>query len=73
MKPEHRKALITLAADRGEKGFSGVLAEVIEEYLRGEQKRAERKRKLLDLGGSLSDEEAEGLRRVTEDLRNHWR
>ena len=73
MKPEHRSALLALAAKRGEKGFSSVLAEAIEEYLCGEQKRVERKRKLLDLGGSLSDEEAEELRRVTQELRNHWR
>ena len=73
MKPEHRSALLSLAARRGEKGFSSVLAEAIEQYLQGEQTRAMRRRKLLDLGGSLSDEEAEGLRRVTQELRNHWR
>ena len=73
MKPEHRSALLALAAKRGEKGFSSVLAEAIEEYLRGEQTRVERRRKLLDLGGSISDDEAEELRQVTQELRNHWR
>ena len=73
MTPEHRSALLALAARRGEKGFSSVLAEAIELYLEGEQKRAARRRKLLDLGGSISDDEAEGLRRVTRQLRNHWR
>jgi hypothetical protein len=73
MKTEHRSALLALAARRGEKGFSSVLAEAIEEFLHGEQKRAQRRRELLALGGSLSDEDAAELRNATQELRKHWR
>jgi hypothetical protein len=73
MKAEHRSALLALAAGRGEKGFSSVLAEAIEEYLNGERKRAERREDLLALRGSLSDEDAEELRNYTKELREHWR
>lgn len=73
MKREHRSALLALAAQRGEKGFSSVLAEAIDEYLQGEDKRSKRRREMLALKGSLSEKEAETLRKATRDLRNHWR
>jgi hypothetical protein len=73
MKTEHRSALLALAARRGEKGFSNVLAEAIEEYLDGERKRGQRRKELLSLAGSLSNEEADALRAEVKGLREHWR
>jgi len=73
MKTEHRSALLGLAALRGEKGFSSVLAEAIEEYLHGEKTREQRRNELLSLAGSLSQEEAAHLRKTTEALRESWR
>ncbi|HTA23836.1 MAG TPA: hypothetical protein VK763_09900 [Terriglobales bacterium] len=72
IKAEHRTALSALAARRGEKGISGVLAEAIEVYLRGESARDSRREELLSLAGSLSPEEAAGLRNVTTALRENW-
>ena len=43
MKPEHRSALLALAARRGEKGFSNLLAEAIDEFLQGEAERRQRR------------------------------
>jgi len=73
MKPEHRSALLSLASRRGQKGFSAVLGEAIEHYLRAEQDREKRRKSLLSLGGSLSSQEAVKLRRTVQDLREHWR
>jgi len=73
MKTEHRSALLALAARRGEKGFSSVLAEAIEEYLRGNKERSQRLKDFLSLEGSLSAEEADNLREVTTALRESWR
>jgi metal-responsive CopG/Arc/MetJ family transcriptional regulator len=73
MKREHRSALLALAAERGEKGFSSVLAEAIDEYLDEEKKRSQRRRELLSLAGSISEGEARELRKSTEELRKHWR
>ncbi|MGA3209903.1 MAG: hypothetical protein ABSD20_01270 [Terriglobales bacterium] len=73
MKPEHRSALLAMAADRGRKGFSDLVAEAVESYLRV-QKRRERQRKvLLSLAGSISSEEAARLRESTGVLRRSWR
>jgi predicted CopG family antitoxin len=73
MKPEHRSALMALAAKRGEKGFSAVLAEAIDCFLKGEKDRQKRRETLLKLAGSLNEEEAEDLRAKSRDLRRNWR
>jgi len=73
MKPEHRSALLALAARRGEKGFSSVLAEAIEVYLDGERTRVQRRKELLSLAGSLSVEDARNLRDAATALRENWR
>lgn len=73
MSAEHRSALLALSARRGEKGFSSVLAEAIEEYLHGNAERKRRLKNFLALEGSLSTEEADELRRVTKELRESWR
>jgi metal-responsive CopG/Arc/MetJ family transcriptional regulator len=73
MKPQHRSALLALAARRGEKGFSSVLAEAIEEYLDEERTRVQRRKELLSLAGSLSAEEAKRLRSTATSLRENWR
>ena len=73
MKTEHRSALLAMAARRGEKGFSNVLADAIEEYLRGGEARRRRLKEFLALEGTLSAEEADELRKVTTELRESWR
>jgi hypothetical protein len=73
MKAEHRSALLALAARRGEKGFSSILAEAIEVYLNGERTRAQRRKQLLSLAGSLSAEEAKNLRNTAACVRENWR
>ena len=73
MKPDHRSTLLALAARRGQKGFSGILAEAIEEYLIGEKERARSRKELLSLAGSLGPREARDLRRITRELRESWR
>jgi hypothetical protein len=73
IKPEHRNALLALASRRGHKGFSAVLDEAIESYLRGERDRQKRRETLRSLAGSLSKKEADDLRRTARNLRESWR
>ena len=73
MKPEHRSALLALAARRGEKGLSSVLAEAIEEFLDGERTRVQRRKELSSLVGSLSPSDAKDLRSISTLLREGWR
>jgi hypothetical protein len=74
MKPEHRSALLALAADRGEKGFSSVLAEAIEVYLDGERERTKQREAFRLLGGTLSAKEGEELQALSRKVREQqWR
>jgi hypothetical protein len=73
IKPEHRSALLALAARRGHKGFSMVLAEAIEAFLRNDGERQRKKRKLLSLAGSVSEQDAAELRNTTRTVRESWR
>jgi metal-responsive CopG/Arc/MetJ family transcriptional regulator len=68
-----RAKLLALAARRGEKGFSGLVREAVAAYLadlEGKNARAERALAVL---GTLSEEEAEDLRRNVVALRERWR
>jgi hypothetical protein len=73
MKPEHRAKLLQLAAHRGAKGFSQLVSEALEAYLRAEADReAQRKRAVL-LKGTMPAPEAKSLRDTAEALRRSWR
>lgn len=64
LKDEHRVKLLELAARRGEKDVSGILAEALEAYLvQFQQPDEERVKAALKLKGTLLDEEAEEMRR----------
>jgi len=73
MDPEHRARLLEIAARRGEKGFSGVVAEAIESYLVDQDELIERQRKALQLKGKMSDEEAADLTETINEIRGSWR
>ncbi len=73
IKPEHRSALMTVASNRGEKGFSSVLEDAIDRYLEGEAERNAHRNDFIALAGALSEESANELESEVEDIRAHWR
>jgi hypothetical protein len=73
LKDEHRAKLLELAARRGEKGFSDLLAEAIDIYLQSLGRDEEKRNVALGLRGSLGEEEAAALRSATRSLRETWR
>lgn len=73
LKPEHRARLLELAARRGEKGFSSVVAEAVESYLAGMAEKDRLRSRALRLRGSLRAAEAERLRRDVKAIRESWR
>ena len=70
---QHRAKLLELAARRGEKGFSSVIAEAIESHLTRTAENEEARRRAVRLRGSLSRKDADALRRTAAALRNSWR
>ena len=73
IKPEHRARLLELAARRGEKGFSTVVADALELYLSEQQRREKAIRNALALKGSMSEMESAALSAQTRSIRVNWR
>ena len=73
MKPEHRARVMELAANRGEKGFSAVVAEALDLYLEAQESRNDAIRSALSLKGSMKEAEAAGLLAQTREIRANWR
>lgn len=73
VRDDHRAALLALAARRGQKGFSGLIAEAISAYLLNASGDEERRQKAAQLRGLLPAEEAADLVDRTTRLRESWR
>jgi len=73
LKDEHRARLLELAARRREKGFSGIVAEAVEVYLRALDADASAREEALRQRASLPAAEAERLRSQVSVLRESWR
>lgn len=70
---EHRARLLELAARRGEKGFSSVIAEALDEHLRRLDAGADARQRALRVRGTLSRTDADRLRQNAAALRESWR
>ena len=73
IKPEHRAKLLELAARRGQKGFSQLIAEALEAFLRNQAGQGAVRKRALAVRGTLDSREAKGLRAVTGEIRASWR
>lgn len=73
LKDEHRARLLEIAARRREKGFSGIVAEALEDYLRRLESDATLRAEALHQRGSISGDDAERLRAHAAALRESWR
>jgi len=73
MKPEHRARLLDLAARRGEKGFSAVLEEAVDNYLAATRESERTRKRALALRGTFRPREAERLRSAAAKIREFWR
>jgi hypothetical protein len=70
---EQRSQLLKLAAQRGEKGFSALVREALDLYMRQHRARREAVAKALKVKGSFSDDEADALQASVRALREKWR
>jgi hypothetical protein len=71
--PEHRARLMELAARRGEKGFSKLVGQALDAYLKSQSGEEEKRQRALMLKGALDRREAERLRGATRKIRESWR
>jgi hypothetical protein len=73
MKPEHRARLLEPAARWGAKGFSELVGEALEAYLRAEADREALRRRAVRLEGALPARDARSLRDASQAIRKSWR
>ena len=68
-----RAKLLSLAAKRGMKGFSAIVEDALEQYLRRDEAQAELLKKARAAKGSLDDAEVQHMRKTVSALRRKWR
>ena len=69
---EQRALLHALAARRGWRGFSRVVQEAVDSYLKHHAEAEEARHTLLLRKGAWSSEEAERTRKTIQELRTLW-
>ena len=62
--PEQRARLMELAARRGEKGFSKLVQQALDAYLKSQAGEEDKRRRALMLKGALDSREAEDRKSV---------
>ncbi|MBI3990406.1 MAG: ribbon-helix-helix protein, CopG family [candidate division NC10 bacterium] len=70
---EQRAALLALAARRGLRGYSAIIQEAIDFYLKAVEKGRARTKASLKLQGVLTDEQAKKMRQEIQTLWTRWR
>jgi hypothetical protein len=67
-----RSILLSLAAQRGLRGYSEIVQEALDQYIAGQTNQLEIKEKVLAMQGSWRQEETEETRSRLLGLRERW-
>jgi len=68
----HRGFLITLAAERGSRGYSAVICDALDHYMSCKNTVRDLKAKVLKMKGSWSQAEADDVREKIAEVRAKW-
>lgn len=70
---KHRRILLSLAAQKGLRGYSRIIQEALDYYIVHQTKMSERKRDILKMKGSWKAEETKEIRSKLTELRENWK
>ena len=70
---KHRSILLALTAQKGLRGYYGIIEEALDYYIEGQSKTAEKKRKILKMEKTWNVEETEEIRSNLAELRKNWK
>ena len=73
IKQNQRAELLRMAAERGLKGFSGLVQEALDLYLAGSLGRKQVCDEAVSCRGSLTTKEANELEKRAQEIRRKWR
>ena len=69
----HRGILLSLAAQKGLRGYSGIIQEALDYYIEHQTRVAGAKRDILKMKGTWKAEEAKETRSRLIELRENWK
>ena len=69
----HRSILLSLAAQKGLRGYSGIIQEALDYYIEHQTRSADAKRDILKMKGSWKAEEIKKIRSKLTELRENWK
>jgi hypothetical protein len=70
---DQRSALHSLAAQKGLRGYSRLIQEAVDLYLKGTSKKRKGNNYLLKMKGTWSQEEALRFRKKLVEIRQNWK
>jgi predicted DNA-binding protein len=68
----HRSILLSLAAKKGMRGYSGIIKEALNHYIECQVKSAAVKREILKMKGSWTSEETKKTKARLAEMRKNW-
>ena len=69
----HRSILLSLAAQKGLRGYSNIIQEALDFYITHQTRAAEAKRDILKMQGSWKKQETKEIRFKLAELRGNWK
>ena len=69
----HRGLLLSMAAERGLKGYSRIIEEALDYYIDHQRKATQAKKNILKMKGSWSSREIKDLRTKLGEVRKNWK
>jgi hypothetical protein len=69
---KHRSFLLSIAAQKGLRGYSRIIEDAIEFYIEHQLQSSEKKKDILKMKGSWKKEEAKKIRSRLTELRENW-
>jgi len=70
---DQRSALHSLAAQKGLRGYSRLIREAVDLYLKETSKKRKGNHYLLKMGGTWSEEEAHQTKKRLSEIRRNWK
>ena len=70
---KHRSILLALAAQKGLRGYSGIIKEALDYYIEHQSKTAEKKSEILKMEKTWKAEETEAIKFNLAELRENWK
>lgn len=69
----HRSILLSLAAQKGLRGYSGIIREALDHYIEHQTKVGDAKRDILKMKGTWKAEETKETKSKLAELRENWK